>query len=225
MEERKNMNNYRFSMYIDQINDLFVEHKTRIEALEADVLEKRENVDKRKNYGNVSPGQMAVLNEELMESEQKYRDDIAAAVQEATDKIATMRDNLTADNAAFLAADPGKLDVATMTLLNSGICSSADLERIAAANADNVTVLRLVCREAEKLLDKDAGDETARLLVARIKAFLDPSGRPEVFDQAVVNTHLSGTADLISIAFDVWRDTLYRNFKAEMEKLDFLQLE
>lgn len=87
--------------------------------------------------------------------------------------------------------DPAQVDMATMALLNSGVCDVNDYERLyaEAEQSGNVTMLRIISNRAyeagRKSNNYDGVGTRLRILKTRAKDFVD-GGRGTVFSEAVV---------------------------------------
>lgn len=184
-------------------------------GLDAGIAAVREDIDKKKRFGDVTPARMAVLKEDLEAAEVKYREDTTTTIAEARKATESARSALEQDVAEFAAVHPEDMDTNTVALLNAGIVKDFDLVRL--ANGATPTMLRLICAQAERMMEDSA---TARSLVAQIRAYLDPAARLSVFDSALLNSHIGAGADLINIVVEVWDNTLYQKFKREMAALE-----
>ena len=121
------------------------------------------------------------------------RDNFRKAILKVQDAHNTEVKELRGQFAAFLdesyAANPDALDTGTMTLLSSGICSPAELLKLAERHANNPTMLRLVSAQAEKIHDrkKMTKEESISCITVRQMASSARNGDRElaIFDSAV----------------------------------------
>lgn len=76
-------------------------------------------------------------------------------MKEHQKKVDELRGQLSAYLDEHYAANPDKIDSATMQLLNSGICTASDLAHLAERYTDNPTMLRIVGSHAASKLRED----------------------------------------------------------------------
>lgn len=67
-------------------------------------------------------------------------------------ELRTIRAELEKDLDTAFTADPAQVDIAALELMKSGICTAADYEKLL-ADADNVTMKRLIASYASKAAD------------------------------------------------------------------------
>jgi hypothetical protein len=210
----------KFETYIDTLTTIFKHYKSKIDELETNINSVREDTDKKKRMGDISPAMATVLDENLDRAEKQYREAVAAEITAAQTAVQDTRRSLEGDISKFLAASTVGLDSSTLVLLNSGIMTANDLVALANENGSNVTMLRMIRDKAEKLMDKS---ETARLLVAQITMFCDPDMRLTIFDNATSNVHIGAGSAMLSIAESIWDEKLQRNFSDEMKATNTFQ--
>lgn len=206
-----------FEKHIDTIDHIMRDCAAKLAGLDAGIEATRKDIDERKRFGTVSPAHLAVLKEELEAAEVKYREDTAAVIAAAKQAAQEARSALEKEAGDFAAVHPEDVDAATVALLNAGIMEDGDLVRLVNENGENVTMLRLLCAQAEKLMKNST---TARALVAQIKAFVPPETRLSVFDGAMLNAHIGAGGDLLNIAAEAWEGGIYQKYRAEMQQLN-----
>lgn len=206
-----------FEKHIDRIDEIMQDTGNRLTALDAEIQSKREDIQRKRRAPNVSPARLTVLDEERKEAEAKYRQDVSAVVAEAQRAVKDTRKALENESADFAALHPEAVDNAALALLNAGIATDSDLVRLANQFGGNVTMLRLLCSHAEKLMQDSP---TARNLVAQVKVFLDPEARLDVFDGAVLNAHIGADPALFNIARGAWTEHAFPKFRADMQQLN-----
>lgn len=87
---------------------------------------------------------------DLLEAQEAFNTTMATWADRGERALQDLRLELeTAIKGAFIA-DPAAVDANTVILLNSGICTSADFERILKDAADNSTMQRLILSHIEK---------------------------------------------------------------------------
>ena len=206
-----------FEKHIDTIDRIMKDCAAKLAGLDAGIEATRKDIDERKRFGTVSPAQLAVLKEELEAAEVKYREDTAAVIAAAKQAAQEAGSALEKEAGDFAAVHPEDVDAATVALLNAGIVEGDDLVRLVNENGENVTMLRLLCAQAERLMEDNT---TARALVAQIKAFVSPEARLSVFDGAMLNAHIGAGGDLLNIALEAWEGGIYQKYRAEMQQLN-----
>lgn len=110
-------------------------------------------------------------------------------VREYESRVAELRTQFAAALDDRYSASPDKLDNATMQLLNTGICTPAELSRLTDRHKDNPTMLRILGSHADRMLEsknKYSPDATNALYTvkATAKAAKDGSRELGVYDQA-----------------------------------------
>lgn len=160
---------------------------------------------------------LAAIAAELERRRLIQREDTAAVIAAAKKAAQEARSALEKEAGDFAAVHPEDVDAATVALLNAGIVEGGDLVRLVNENGENVTMLRLLCAQAERLMEDST---TARALVARIKVFVSPEARLSVFDGAMLNAHIGAGGDLLNIAAEAWEGGIYQRFRAEIQQLN-----
>ena len=206
-----------FEKHIDTIDRIMKDCAAKLAGLDAGIEATRKDIDERKRFGTVSPAQLAVLKEEMEAAEKEYRETTAATIAEAQKAAESARSVLEKEAGDFAAVHPEDVDAATVALLNAGIVEGGDLVRLVNENGENVTMLRLLCAQAERLMEDNT---TARALVAQIKVFVSPEARLSVFDGAMLNAHIGAGGDLLNIAAEAWEGGIYQKYRADMKELN-----
>lgn len=211
------MGKYTFEKHIDTINDIMQDTGSKLAALDAAIQTERERIQAGRRAPNVSPAKLQVLSEERESLEKKYREDVDVVIAEAKQAAQEARNALEKEAGDFAAVHPEDVDAATVALLNAGIVEGGDLVRLVNENGENVTMLRLLCAQAERLMEDNT---TARALVAQIKVFVSPEARLSVFDGAMLNAHIGAGGDLLNIAAEAWEGGIYQKYRADMKELN-----
>ena len=142
----------------------FAEYLTDLEAVYTDVLTQR-NVLFQKYSAAQQAYEASRKNPEYSDDDQaialgdwlRAKDAYHQAADELDNRrdaeINTIRKNLQDHIGAFYAADPEDMDANTIRLLESGILTGSEYERLAKANRDNPTMLRIIGNHAHMKLD------------------------------------------------------------------------
>lgn len=127
----------------------------------------------------------AISKAAYMQAEQDYKNNMQA-LQDGTQKhIVDIRSEMETHVNEFYRADPSKLDMNTLRLLDSGILNDQELITLASANRSNVTMLRMI---ASNMADKcktarGAKEHGSLLMISKQLASLETGGKElEWFD-------------------------------------------
>ena len=131
----------------------------------------------------------SVAKGEYQLAEDEHRHDHSYMMQEHQKKVAELRGQLSAYLDEHYAANPDKIDAATMQLLNSGICTASDLARLAERYTDNPTMLRIVGSHAANKMQEDkhlSREDRVTCAVVKNKASsADGGNEMSLFEEAV----------------------------------------
>lgn len=187
--ELKAMKHTNFKAYLEdvrQIRDKAAQmYMQNVEAMEA---EKKKWSDFQRS--DHTERQAAIARGEFYQAENEYKEAQRAIMNDASEKIAAVRKELQEHTTAFYRADPSSIDPAALTLLNSGIMTTAELEHMANPNRSNVTMLRLIGAEAGKRIDakraSGSRDQDKELLALYygLKGMGNGEKEMKIFDQA-----------------------------------------
>lgn len=159
-KDDKNMKTPRTAAdFIDALNDIYNESRNIYTVLQGKVDEaaaKMERAREELRDPSCKDKQMAQLRFDIAQGEYQIAEDArrgeyAAMVSGHEKKVAELRAKFAAHLDEHYSASPDKLDTATMQLLNSGICTPAELARLVDRHQDNPTMLRVVGNYARKL--------------------------------------------------------------------------
>lgn len=189
-KDDNNMNTPRTAAdFIDALNDIYTESRTANAEAHAKLEAARKEVENTRGATDaigVAKHQMA--QQALIIA----KDDFARSFQKAesahNEKVATLRNEFAAQLAKHYAADPGKVDNATMQLLSTGICTAKDLAALAEQHKGNPTMVRIIGSHAEKALGEKRISTEDRVILGNVRAFAkasrDGSRELEAFDAA-----------------------------------------
>lgn len=110
-------------------------------------------------------------------------------VREYESRVDELRSQFASSLCDRYSASPDKVDSATMQLLNTGICTPAELSRLTERHKDNPTMLRILGSHADQMLEsknKYSADAINALYAVKstAKAVSDGSRELNVYDQA-----------------------------------------
>ena len=190
MKESKNS-----SDFIDALRDIFAESKTEYDVLQnkVTIAEAKMNLAREEMRGSGNDGQMAQLRFDVAQSEFKLaesarRSEYKAMISGHETKVKELRERFAAFLDAHYAVSPDRLDANTMALLNAGICTAADLARLADRHANNPTMLRILGARAKEVRAgkiSDADRAACLAVMAAADAAKDGSRELAIFDSAV----------------------------------------
>ena len=196
-KDTKSMKTPRTSAdFIDALAKIYAEFRTAYEAQQNKLTQARdwmEATQKEAHAFNCPNRQIAELRYHAAKAEwQLAEDDTRKEVMNIRDRFSTKVRELREQFESYLdehySVSPDKLDVATMQLLNSGICTASELARLAERHKDNPTMLRMVAAHAEKITD-ERNQSRADYLTCRKVAFVaaaakDGGREMNIFDSA-----------------------------------------
>ena len=197
-KEQKNMKEPRTAAdFIKALQDIYTESRAAYDAIQGKVKaaqarmdtaydEMRDPACKNRQLAEAkydfAKGEYKMLDLARYGEYRKMNEDHESKVKELREKFAAYLD-------AHYAASPDKLDTATMQLLNSGICTAAELARLAERHADNPTMLRIVGSYAERKREDKQISHEDRVLCSVVQqtaaAAKDGSREMAIFDSAV----------------------------------------
>lgn len=104
---------------------------------------------------------------DYLEAREKY-ETVKRGLPEKSSQMAAIRADFVAAVASHFAADPAKLDKATLALLESGILKPGEYERLMASaeKDENFTMIRLIAAKAAEVADKAPTREGEAILKA-----------------------------------------------------------
>ena len=145
---------------------------------------------------------------DYLEAREKY-ETVKRGLPEKSSQMAAIRADFVAAVASHFAADPAKLDKATLALLESGILKPGEYERLMASaeKDENFTMIRLIAAKAAEVADKAPTREGEAILKAvamrgrnadgadYIKAF--DAGVVSLFERCLKNPSLYSSWDML----------------------------
>lgn len=142
----KGSNNGALRGYLEELQDTYkatFEERTGIENRYAEAVTAA-NVAGAK-YGD------QYHTEAIRDAEKARREELAALGTKYSRGVADIRGKMNKRLDEIFLAMPDKLDSATMSLLNSGVCTIDELMHLAEANTGNPTMQRIIAAHADKL--------------------------------------------------------------------------
>ena len=181
--------------FIAALEELYNNHRAEYGELAKKLNKAKDNQERCEKERAKNPGDRLVSAKyDIAKGEYLIaQDDFRKAVRNLQDKHNTAVKELRGQFATFLdesyAANPEALDTGTMALLNSDICSPAELQKLAERHANNPTMLRLIAAQAKKIQNKKMQSEKDYELCFMVRKMADTvkDGARElaVFDNAV----------------------------------------
>lgn len=156
---------------INAKHQTFAEYLTDLEAVYTDVLAQRnelyqkysavkqeyENSRKNPKY---SEADRVIAHADWLKAKEAYEQAADELDNHRDAEIGAIRKSLQEHIDTFYAANPEDIDANTIRLLESGILTGSEYERLARANRDNITMLRVIGNHATKKLAalREAGE-------------------------------------------------------------------
>lgn len=165
-KEEKTMNTPKKSVeFIAALEELYNKSRAAYSAEEKKLTTAKANMDRCEEAKTKKPGDPLVCTKyDVARGEHLIaQDNFRRAIRKVQDAHNMEVKELRGKFASFLderyAANPDALDAGTMALLNSGICSPAELLKLAERHANNPTMLRMVSAQAKKIQNKKMQSE------------------------------------------------------------------
>lgn len=194
-KDKKTMNAPKKSVeFIAALEELYNKSRAAYTAEEKKLTTAKANADRceeamKKKGTDLAAAEFSVARGQYVIAQDEFRKAIRKIQDEYHREVAELRNQFAAFLDDHYSASPEKLDNATLTLLNSGICSAAELARLAERHANNPTMLRIVSGHAEKMRNrKNQSDNDYKLCtqIAMMANTIKNSNRElAIFDSAV----------------------------------------
>ena len=157
----------KFSSYAKRMNEIanatFAEYREKSDAVKS--AESKYNAYPRRNGADPSyMAKSARAEADLAEARAQFEHCRRHLFEERRRDIAVIRAELVEALGNEYAADPSKVDMNTLALMNSGILTAAEYNRLidSANAAGNHTMVRLLAQSAKDRADKVNDSDTAR---------------------------------------------------------------
>lgn len=174
-KEEKTMNTPKKSVeFIAALEELYNKSRAAYSAEEKKLTTAKANMDRCEEAKTKKPGDPIVCAKyDVARGEHLIaQDNFRKAIRKVQDAHNMEVKELRGNFAAFLderyAANPDALDTGTMALLNSGICSPAELLKLAERHANNPTMLRIVSGHAEKMRNRKSQSDNDYMLCTQV---------------------------------------------------------
>lgn len=180
--------------YVDALHKIYTESRDNYAAQCKKVEEKKGVMDRY--YETAQKERTTLANARYEAAKAEYNAaklELSRAYKETVREYESRVDELRSQFASSLydrySASPDKLDSATIQLLNTGICTPAELSRLTERHKDNPTMLRILGSHADQMLEsknKYSIDAINALYAVQstAKAVSDGSRELNVYDQA-----------------------------------------
>lgn len=168
-----------FKQYITDLESIYAEGRSQLLKLHKETEEKQQAYERARNNSDLSEPRKQILKLEADEARKEYRRAAETIKNETAKKASALREDLIADNAAYLSLKPDKVTPEVIMLLNSGLMNNNDYAELANTNWNNPTVLRLIANQCQK-----SEDNSTRAIGYTIGEYVNPNSRPSQFDTA-----------------------------------------
>lgn len=158
-EGDKNMKHNDFKGYLDDAKELRERAIVSYNAICEEWEKAREEWNKAQNSG-LSELDFTIEKAAFLQAEKTYKQALQDLKNDTKAKLSKVREELAHHTDVFYMADPSRLDANTMTLLNSGILSTKELEHLAGQNKGNPTMLRMIGKVAKDRLKNMPANKT-----------------------------------------------------------------
>lgn len=149
---------------INAKHQTFAEYLTDLKSVYTDVLAQRTALFKKysaakQEYENsrknprYSEADRVIAHADWLKAKEAYEQAADELDNHRDAEISAIRKSLQEHIDTFYAANPEDIDANTIRLLESGIMTGSEYERLAKANRDNPTMLRIIGNHAHKELD------------------------------------------------------------------------
>lgn len=158
-KDEKNMKTPRTAAdFIDALNDIYTAtraaytelNKKLVNAQSKMTKAEQDAMDPSKNH-QLAEAQYFVAKGEFQIAEDESRRGYYEMIENYDKQVKELRTQFAAHLDEHYSASPDKLDLGTMQLLNSGICTPVELARLVDRHQGNPTMLRIVGEYARKL--------------------------------------------------------------------------
>lgn len=215
------MKNIAFNKYIDGINTIIKDARTRHDLASIALhraIERHESVQK----SGASPAKMAVAAAQVREAKEQYWTDVKDILSDTDEKFSNLRKELSETATRYFSADPESVDHDAVALLNSGVMSETDLAVLAKKFWGNATMLKLISGKAQ-----DLNTRTAAVLCDKIDNYMSVKNRLSVFDDAVSIAKRTIQADenMAGVFQTEWDNRFYESLRNNMAEFDNFPLE
>lgn len=174
----KNMKHNDFKGYLDDAKEIreraIVSYNTICEEWEA----ARGEWNKAQHSG-LSELDFTIEKAAFLQAEKTYKQALQDLRSDTKVKLLKVREELAHHTDVFYMADPSRLDANTMTLLNSDILSTKELEHLAGQNKGNPTMLRMIGKVAKDRLKNMPANETRDVQLSALANKLERIGSGE----------------------------------------------
>ena len=148
--------------FIDALNDIYTESRTTYSEFSEKLSKAKANMESAQRdtkdpnkSQTMAEAKYIVAKGEYQIAEDEARRGYLEMIENHNKKTAELRKVFNEFLDDHYSASPDKLDAATMQLLNSGICTPAELARLVDRHQGNPTMLRIVGEYARNLRDNN----------------------------------------------------------------------
>lgn len=205
-----------FKDYLTDSSEVFTAARREyIRLIESMEEAKKNYLETQSNFSKYSDYDRIIAKATFMQTEKSVNEAIEALQEKTKKSISAIRASMADAVKEFYFADPSKLDNNTMTLLNSGAYTDAELMEVAERNRSNPTMLRMIKNEAEKRNSKEA-----RRVSFELRKATDGTAELDVFDK-LTHWQLSALSPRSSLSMpgmiEKYYDEVYRECLSDID--------
>ena len=187
--------------YISALAEIYSESRTAYAGIQDKLEAAKQEVERTRGATNpIDVARHQLAQQALIIARDDYSKGYNNMKQSHTEKVRELRQKFAAYLTEHYTASPEKIDTATMQLLNTGICTAAELQALVDRHKDNPSMVRVIGSYAEKAMGEKRIPTSERVGLSNIcnmaKAAKDGSRELEIFDTAanVLNNGLGSDA-------------------------------
>lgn len=194
-DDQKMKNPKTAADYIAALIDIYTETRSQYTALNDSVAKAKEQLEraqeKAKGGDSIAQARLEVARADLREAQDACRPEYWKMMNGYNDRVAKLRSEFNEFLNDLYAADPDRLDPATMSLLNTGILRPSELPRLVERHKDTPVMLRVLGAHAQKMREAEgkhiSKDDRKSLyfVIGAAAAATDGSRELQIFDSAV----------------------------------------
>lgn len=181
------------SDFLRELQTIYTETRSQYATLNESVVKAEKQLEraqeKARGGDSIAQARLELARADLREAHDAFRIEYGKMMNNYNARVKELRSQFADHLNKHYAASPDKLDAATMQLLNSGICTAAELVRLVERHADNPTMLRIVASYAKRKKDDKQISREDRALCSIVQqtaaAAKDGSRELAIFDSAV----------------------------------------
>ena len=153
-KDNGNMRHKDFKGYLTDAKEIYEQARAEYENIDS-ILETAKKEWENAQRSGLTDRDTMIARATYMQAEDAHKQSIKQLGENAKERLANVRKEMKKHIEDFYRADPSKLDINTLKLLESGVLSGAEMMHLANQNRDNVTMIRMIRKYAgEKLAEE-----------------------------------------------------------------------